>query len=100
MSSEKLQAVVFENLDVMHDRHRDVCERLMKKVQALDKMRGIQIIITSNTWQRFLWKFVDKYTPIIIGNCVEAAVYGGNISLELCDADDKLNRLCGKPNSY
>lgn len=96
LQSKRLKTIVFENLDLIHDRHKDVCETLMQKVQDLNKTKPIQTIVTSRTWQRYLWKFVDVNTAIIIGNCMEAAMYGADISLELCDADNKLDRLCGK----
>lgn len=89
--------VAFENLDLMYERHKDVCDSLLQHFASINKLNRIQTVVTSSTWHRILWRFLNNDTPAIIGNCLEAALFAQtNIELELCGDDAKLDKLCGK----
>lgn len=89
--------IAFENLDLMYERHKDVCDSLLQHLTSKTKLSRLQTVVTASTWHHILWRFLNNETTAIIGNCLEAALFAkANISLELCGNDAKLDKLCGE----
>lgn len=87
---------MFENLDLIHDRHTEITENIVKRVASVSKKKNVQVIATSNTWCPILQRLVTEDTVTIIGNCQEAAIFAqSDISLDIV-RDDKLEILCGE----
>lgn len=93
LSGDRLKVIVFENLDLIYERHSEITEYIVKRVRRL---KNIQVIVTSNTWRPILRRLMTPYTVTIIGNSQEAAIYAlSDISLDIV-TDNKLNNLCGE----
>lgn len=95
LTTDRLKAIVFENLDLIHERHANITGPMVDRVVAVSKSNRVQVITTSNTWRPILHRLVSADTVTIVGNCLEAAIYAQtDISVDIAH-DDKLDKLHG-----
>lgn len=103
IKNSKLKCIAFENIDVNMAKHEEMCNYIIKELCLRKSYKGDerQFIVTSRTWQRCLFKFLNEDvisgSVLIIGNYLEAAFYAGvALNFTLCQSEVKLNILTGK----
>lgn len=104
IKSDKLKCIAFENMDCIMKKHEETCNDIVKELCLRKSYKGgmRQMIVTSRTWKPYLGKFLNEKfigaeSVLIIGNYLEAALWGG-VSLEfvLCKSEVKLENFTSK----
>lgn len=101
IKTDRLECVAFENIDCIMEKHREACSYIVKELCSRKCNKGVhrQIIVTSRTWQPFLYQFLKENliadSVLLIGNYLEAAFYG-RVAFEFIPTEAKLTALAGK----